>query len=327
MSRYTRGTPQSPCSTSAAPKREDLNVVPLPFNTKSDATAFGVGVGVGVGVPLLLAIAGFLYWRRRQRRRRPVDEDFEVDSPGDTQLTPFVIPSRDEKAGLIAPASSSGEPASPKGSASVTASSVVEHGKAKPDPSSGYAELLHELEMTDFSDAASSSASPLSAGPSAPPPRPAPRRPLERVVVQHEEDAEGAEQIRFEMLPPMYREEWGQRVGQAEQLAEPPAGVTRGGDERSEGREEDAPSPLSREPRLDRTAAIRTPLVNCSTSHMHTSSIPAPSGRWTIHPRSTAIFDRRMRGGTPARMGLRCAQALKRKACPIRRHSLRRVGA
>lgn len=212
----------------------------------------GLGVGIGIGVPLLLLVL-FLLWRRYRSRRRSVPFLDLVDGSTDagstlqrassrrssTPIDPFLDPRRQ--------------------------TSAPRENKAKTDATTGYAELLRQLEvpasLVTTSDSASTSpasaavSKPPAASPTAPssassevrprrsPPPPPPLR--ERVVVQHEEDAGESEQIRYEILPPMYRGEWVQRP-QSDELTEPAAGVTRSGEDRTQDRRaEDATEPMT----------------------------------------------------------------------------------
>lgn len=77
--------------------------------------------------------------------------------------------------------------------AGTTATATVDKDKAKPEPSTGYAQMQSDLEVADFSET-----DPMGLTSAGPPVALAPvtRRPLERVVVQHVEDARHAEQIR-----------------------------------------------------------------------------------------------------------------------------------
>lgn len=214
-----------------------------------------LGVSIGIGVPLIL-LAVFLLWRRYRSRRRSVPFLDLVDGSTDAGSTL-----------QRASSSRSSTPLDPfVDAAPRRQTSAPRENKAKSDATTGYAELPRQLDVPAslFTTSDSASTSPSSAAVSKPPaasstastsassdvrPRrspPPPPPPLrERVVVQHEEDAGDAEQIRYEILPPMYREEWVQRP-QSDQLTEPAAGVTRSGEDRThDSQAEDATEPMT----------------------------------------------------------------------------------
>lgn len=249
-------------SSNASPELPSPDAVPLmsdlvkSIGASNRGKTIGLGVGIGIGVPALI-LAVYIFWRRLRRRGKNASNNNLTDNSAYAELNASSSASQS----FHDPTSLDAVPHAH--SPSHTRDTAESNKPAKQEARTGYAEMLRQLEvpasLVTASD--STSASPGSAisskqGTAAAATSPStavttsshtqPRAslpPRERVVIQHEEDAGDAEQIRYEILPPMYREEWGQQGPQADGLTEPAVGVTPTGQGRPLRRAEEAPEP------------------------------------------------------------------------------------